>query len=60
LYGLRPQPHASHMSIPEAAATAQQLRAPQTYLTHLTHLSDHATQVSVPRPGASMRSAAVK
>jgi len=43
LDGLRPQPHASHMSIPEAVATAQQLRAPQTYLTHLTHLSDHAT-----------------
>lgn len=42
LDGLRDQPHASHMSIGEAVAVAQMLGAPQTYLTHLTHLNEHA------------------
>jgi phosphoribosyl 1,2-cyclic phosphate phosphodiesterase len=43
LDGLRPQTHPSHMSIPEAVAVAQVIGAPRTWLTHLTHLSDHAT-----------------
>jgi phosphoribosyl 1,2-cyclic phosphate phosphodiesterase len=30
------------MSIPEAVAVAQEIAAPRTLLTHLTHLSDHA------------------
>jgi uncharacterized cofD-like protein len=42
LDGLRPLPHPSHMSIPEAVAVAQDIAAPRTLLTHLTHLSDHA------------------
>jgi len=42
LDGLRPLPHPSHMSIPEAVAVAQEIAAPRTFLTHLTHLSDHA------------------
>ncbi|MEO6003336.1 MAG: MBL fold metallo-hydrolase [Opitutus sp.] len=42
LDGLRPQAHPSHMSIPEAVAVAAEIGAPQTWLTHLTHLSDHA------------------
>jgi len=42
LDGLRPLPHPSHMSIPEAVAVAQEIAAPRTLLTHLTHLSDHA------------------
>jgi phosphoribosyl 1,2-cyclic phosphate phosphodiesterase len=31
------------MSIPEALAVAREIAAPRTLLTHLTHLSDHAT-----------------
>src|SRR3954471_7734687 len=42
LDGLRAAPHPSHMSIGEAVAVAQEIGAPATWLTHLTHLSDHA------------------
>jgi phosphoribosyl 1,2-cyclic phosphate phosphodiesterase len=30
------------MSIPEAIAAAQDIGAPQTWLTHLTHYTDHS------------------
>ena len=30
------------MSIDEAVAVAREIGAPQTWLTHLTHLNDHA------------------
>jgi phosphoribosyl 1,2-cyclic phosphate phosphodiesterase len=43
LDGLRPLPHPSHMSIGEACEAAQEIGAPQTWLTHLTHLTDHGT-----------------
>ncbi len=41
LDGLRPEPHPSHLSIAEACAVAQEIGAPMTWLTHLTHLTDH-------------------
>jgi phosphoribosyl 1,2-cyclic phosphate phosphodiesterase len=42
LDGLRETPHPSHMSIAEAVAVAQEIGAPRSLLTHLTHLNDHA------------------
>lgn len=51
LDGLRPLPHASHMSIGEAIAVAHEIGAPQTYLTHLTHLNDHAELAAELPPG---------
>lgn len=49
LDGLRPMPHPSHMSIDEAVEVAREIDAKMTYLTHLTHLSDHAeTEATLP------------
>lgn len=42
LDGLRPTPHPSHMTIAEATAVAQEIGAPLSYLTHITHLTGHA------------------
>jgi phosphoribosyl 1,2-cyclic phosphate phosphodiesterase len=41
LDGLRPKPHPSHLSIAEAVGVAGEVGASRTWLTHLTHLSDH-------------------
>src|SRR5271166_2416941 len=44
LDGLRPLPHPSHMSIGEAVKAGRALGAKGVWLTHLTHLTDHAAQ----------------
>ena len=41
LDGLRPEAHPTHLNIAEACAVAQEIGAPVTYLTHLTHAIDH-------------------
>lgn len=52
--GLRPLPHPGHLSIPEAIDVAREIGARETYLTHLTHLSDHAeTERELP-PGVKL------
>jgi len=51
LDGLRPLPHPSHMSIAEAIVVAREIGAPQTWLTHLTHLSDHGELAAELPPG---------
>jgi phosphoribosyl 1,2-cyclic phosphate phosphodiesterase len=53
LDGLRPLPHPSHMTIAEAVAVAGELGCKQTWLTHLTHLTDHA--VDEPKLPAGVR-----
>lgn len=42
LDGLRPEPHATHLSIPEAIEVAAEIGARETWLTHLTHAVLHA------------------
>lgn len=54
LDGLRPLPHPTHMSIPEALVVAGELGAKQTWLTHLTHLNDHATTEAELPPGVRL------
>jgi phosphoribosyl 1,2-cyclic phosphate phosphodiesterase len=47
LDGLRPLPHPSHMSIDEAVEAGRGLGAKRVWLTHLTHLTDHAAGEAV-------------
>ena len=49
LDGLRPNPHPSHMTIEEAAKTAEEMRAPISFLTHMTYMVDHdETEATLP------------
>lgn len=41
LDGLRPEPHPSHMSISEACQVAREMKAPRTYIIHMTFKVDH-------------------
>jgi phosphoribosyl 1,2-cyclic phosphate phosphodiesterase len=41
LDGLRPEPHPTHMNIEEACTVAAEIGGKVTYLTHLTHKTDH-------------------
>jgi phosphoribosyl 1,2-cyclic phosphate phosphodiesterase len=51
LDGLRANPHPSHMSINEAVAVAREIGVQRTFLTHLTHLNDHAELAASLPPG---------
>ena len=49
LDGLRPEPHPSHMSVPEATQTAIEMGARLSFLTHMTYMVDHAaTEAELP------------
>lgn len=43
LDGLRERPHPTHLTLTQAREVAQALGARQTYLTHMSHETDHAT-----------------
>jgi phosphoribosyl 1,2-cyclic phosphate phosphodiesterase len=53
LDGLRPAPHPSHLSIDEAVAAAREIGASATWLTHLTHFSDHTALAAALPPGVA-------
>ena len=49
--GLRPHIHPGHLTINEAAHVALEIQAKQSYIIHLTHLSDHSkTEALLPSP----------
>jgi phosphoribosyl 1,2-cyclic phosphate phosphodiesterase len=48
--GLRPDPHATHLSIPEAVEASRKIGAPLSVLTHVTHLTDHGPAESALPP----------
>ena len=49
--GLRPDPHPTHLSIPEAVDVAREIGAPRSFLTHLTHHTDHGSAEAALPPG---------
>ena len=51
LDGLRPVPHPSHLSIAEAVEVAGDIGAKATWLTHLTHATDHGPAEAELPPG---------
>ena len=53
LDALRPDPHPTHMTIDESVATALEMGARQTWLTHMTYMIDHARHDAELPPGIS-------
>lgn len=43
---LRPEPHNTHLSLPEAVAISQELKPKQTWLTHISHETDYKFEQS--------------
>lgn len=41
---LRPQPHPTHLSIPESVQIAKSINAKKTYLTHISHETDYVEE----------------
>jgi phosphoribosyl 1,2-cyclic phosphate phosphodiesterase len=54
LDGLRPDPHPTHLSIPEAVEVAREIGASRTALTHLTHITDHAATEAILPPAVRL------
>ena len=48
---LRPKPHPTHLSVDQALAVAQRVRAGQTYFTHIAHELAQSAEANLP-PGA--------
>ena len=54
LDGLRPLPHPTHMTIAEAIAAASEIQATRTWLTHLTHVTEHVELSAAMPPGVAV------
>ena len=54
LDGLRRRPHATHFSLDEAIAVAQQLAPRRTLLTHICHEMEHAEISAILPPGVEL------
>jgi phosphoribosyl 1,2-cyclic phosphate phosphodiesterase len=54
LDGLRPEQHASHMSIAEACAVAVEIGGANTYITHTTHHTDYRLWSSQAHSGVQL------
>jgi len=54
LDGLRYESHRTHLTIPEAIATAQELEAQTTYLIHTTHTVDYHKTVALLPAGVTL------
>lgn len=54
LDGLRPEDHPTHMTIAEALQAAAEIRAPRTFLTHMTHAVEHTRTSAQLPPGVAL------